>query len=58
MREVANSLSFISSVIADTAIIGSTCSGSVNYSASNLVLWGVNNVETICRFYNDRVKVY
>ncbi|KAA6401276.1 MAG: hypothetical protein EZS28_003193 [Streblomastix strix] len=60
-----NTLTFNGSVIAGTgATNGATMSqtppaaGSVNYSAGNPILWGVNSIGTEGGFYSDGAKVY
>ncbi|KAA6392578.1 MAG: hypothetical protein EZS28_011895 [Streblomastix strix] len=56
-----NTLSFNGSAIADTgATMSQTppAAGSVNYSAGNPILWGVNNAGTEGGFYSDGAKVY
>ncbi|KAA6384672.1 MAG: hypothetical protein EZS28_019801 [Streblomastix strix] len=53
-----NTLSFNGSVIAGTGTTGSDSNGSVNYSAGNPILWGVNSVGTEGGFYSDGAKVY
>ncbi|KAA6399282.1 MAG: hypothetical protein EZS28_005190 [Streblomastix strix] len=51
-------LSFNGSVIAGTGATNGATNGSVNYSAGNLILWGVNSVGTEGGFYSDGAKVY
>ncbi|KAA6363949.1 MAG: hypothetical protein EZS28_040524, partial [Streblomastix strix] len=53
-----NSLSFIGSVIAGTGATSGASNGSVNYSAGNPILWGLNGVDTNGGFYSDGPKVY
>ncbi|KAA6369074.1 MAG: hypothetical protein EZS28_035399 [Streblomastix strix] len=51
-------LSFNGSVIAGTGAINGATNGSVNYSAGNPILWGVNSVGTEGGFYSDGPKIY
>ncbi|KAA6404263.1 MAG: hypothetical protein EZS28_000221 [Streblomastix strix] len=54
-----NTLSFNGSVITGTgATYRASSSESVNYSAGNPILWGVNSVDTNGGFYSDEPKVY
>ncbi|KAA6395991.1 MAG: hypothetical protein EZS28_008482 [Streblomastix strix] len=53
-----NTLSFNGSVIAGTGTTGCASNGSVNYSAGNPILWGVNSVGTLGGFYSDGAQVY
>ncbi|KAA6384456.1 MAG: hypothetical protein EZS28_020016, partial [Streblomastix strix] len=53
-----NTLSFNGSVIAGTGTTNGATNGSVNYSAGNPILWGVNYVGTEGGFYSDGTKVY
>ncbi|KAA6369763.1 MAG: hypothetical protein EZS28_034712, partial [Streblomastix strix] len=53
-----NILSFNGSVIAGTGATTGASNGSVNYSAGNPILWGVNSVGTEGGFYSDGAKVY
>ncbi|KAA6397395.1 MAG: hypothetical protein EZS28_007082 [Streblomastix strix] len=53
-----NTLTFNGSVIAGTGATNGATSGSVNYSAGNPILWGVNSVGTEGGFYSDGAKVY
>ncbi|KAA6365334.1 MAG: hypothetical protein EZS28_039139 [Streblomastix strix] len=53
-----NTLSFNGSVIAGTGATGGASNGSVNYSAGNPILWGLNSVDTNGGFYSDGPKVY
>ncbi|KAA6361684.1 MAG: hypothetical protein EZS28_042789 [Streblomastix strix] len=53
-----NTLSFNGSVIAGTGTTNGATNGSVNYSAGNPILWGVNSVDTNGGFYSDGPKVY
>ncbi|KAA6375655.1 MAG: hypothetical protein EZS28_028818 [Streblomastix strix] len=53
-----NTLSFNGSVIAGTGTTNGATNGSVNYSAGNPILWGVNSVGTEGGFYSDGPKVY
>ncbi|KAA6366313.1 MAG: hypothetical protein EZS28_038160 [Streblomastix strix] len=54
----ANTLSFNGSVIAGTGAQSGASNGSVNYSAGNPILWGVNSVGTEGGFYSDGPKIY
>ncbi|KAA6377443.1 MAG: hypothetical protein EZS28_027030 [Streblomastix strix] len=53
-----NTLSFNGSVIAGVGAINGATNGSVNYSAGNPILWGLNSVDTNGGFYSDGPKVY
>ncbi|KAA6356082.1 MAG: hypothetical protein EZS28_048391 [Streblomastix strix] len=53
-----NTLTFNGSVIAGTGATNGATNGSVYYSASNPILWGVNSADPIGRFYSDGAKVY
>ncbi|KAA6362082.1 MAG: hypothetical protein EZS28_042391, partial [Streblomastix strix] len=53
-----NTLSFNGSVIAGTGATTGASNGSVNYSAGNSILWGVNSVDTNGGFYSDGPKIY
>ncbi|KAA6394096.1 MAG: hypothetical protein EZS28_010378 [Streblomastix strix] len=53
-----NTLSFNGSVIAGTGATSGASNGSVNYSAGNPILWGLNSVDTNGGFYSDGPKVY
>ncbi|KAA6393158.1 MAG: hypothetical protein EZS28_011313 [Streblomastix strix] len=53
-----NTLSFNGSVIAGTGASTGASNGSVNYSAGNPILWGVNSADTNGGFYSDGPKVY
>ncbi|KAA6359095.1 MAG: hypothetical protein EZS28_045379 [Streblomastix strix] len=53
-----NTLTFNGSVIAGTGATNGASNGSVNYSAGNLILWGVNSVGTEGGFYSDGPKIY
>ncbi|KAA6365350.1 MAG: hypothetical protein EZS28_039123, partial [Streblomastix strix] len=53
-----NTLSFNGSVIAGTGATNGASNGSVNYSAGNPILWGVNSVDTNGGFYSDGPKIY
>ncbi|KAA6390687.1 MAG: hypothetical protein EZS28_013782 [Streblomastix strix] len=53
-----NTLSFNGSVIAKTGASNGANNGSVNYSASNPILWGVNSTGTEGEFYSDGAKIY
>ncbi|KAA6402596.1 MAG: hypothetical protein EZS28_001875 [Streblomastix strix] len=49
-----NTLSFNGSIISGT---GATNGGSVNYSAGNPILWGVNSVDTNGGFYSNGTNI-
>ncbi|KAA6378178.1 MAG: hypothetical protein EZS28_026296, partial [Streblomastix strix] len=51
-------LTFNGSVIAGTGATSGASNGSVNYSAGNPILWGLNSVDTNGGFYSDGPKVY
>ncbi|KAA6372409.1 MAG: hypothetical protein EZS28_032064 [Streblomastix strix] len=53
-----NTLTFNGSVIAGTGATSGASNGSVNYSAGNPILWGLNSVDTNGGFYSDGPKVY
>ncbi|KAA6369514.1 MAG: hypothetical protein EZS28_034959 [Streblomastix strix] len=53
-----NILSFNGSIIAGTGATSGASNGSVNYSAGNPILWGVNSVGTEGGFYSDGPKIY
>ncbi|KAA6401972.1 MAG: hypothetical protein EZS28_002501 [Streblomastix strix] len=53
-----NTLIFNGSVIAGAGATNGASNGSVNYSAGNPILWGVNSVGTEGGFYSDGPKVY
>ncbi|KAA6354372.1 MAG: hypothetical protein EZS28_050101 [Streblomastix strix] len=53
-----NTLSFNGSVIAGTGASTGASNGSVNYSAGNPILWGVNSVGTEGGFYSDGPEIY
>ncbi|KAA6397249.1 MAG: hypothetical protein EZS28_007221 [Streblomastix strix] len=53
-----NTLSFNGSVIAGTGATSGSSNGSVNYSAGNPILWGLNSVDTNGGFYSDGPKIY
>ncbi|KAA6370320.1 MAG: hypothetical protein EZS28_034154 [Streblomastix strix] len=53
-----NTLTFNGSVIAGTCATSGASNGSVNYSAGNTILWGVNSVDTNGGFYSDGPKIY
>ncbi|KAA6365856.1 MAG: hypothetical protein EZS28_038618 [Streblomastix strix] len=53
-----NTLSFNGSVIAGTGATSGASNCSVNYSAGNPILWGLNSVDTNVGFYSDGPKVY
>ncbi|KAA6380988.1 MAG: hypothetical protein EZS28_023483 [Streblomastix strix] len=53
-----NTLSFNGSVIAGTGATNGASNGSVNYSAGNPILWGLNSVDTNGGFYSDGPKIY
>ncbi|KAA6391154.1 MAG: hypothetical protein EZS28_013316 [Streblomastix strix] len=48
-----NTLTFNGSVIAGTGATNGASNGSVNYSAGNPILWGVNSVGTEGGFYSN-----
>ncbi|KAA6404186.1 MAG: hypothetical protein EZS28_000295 [Streblomastix strix] len=52
-----NTLSFNGSIIAGTGTTGSASSGSVNYSAGNPILWGINSVDTTGGFYSNGTNI-
>ncbi|KAA6368241.1 MAG: hypothetical protein EZS28_036232, partial [Streblomastix strix] len=53
-----NTLTFNGSVIAGAGATNGASNGSVNYSAGNPILWGVNSVDTNGGFYSDGPKIY
>ncbi|KAA6381043.1 MAG: hypothetical protein EZS28_023428 [Streblomastix strix] len=53
-----NTLTFNGSVIAGTGATNGASNGSVNYSAGNPILWGLNSVDTNGGFYSDGPKIY
>ncbi|KAA6383216.1 MAG: hypothetical protein EZS28_021259 [Streblomastix strix] len=53
-----NTLTFNGSVIAGTGATSGASNGSVNYSAGNSILWGLNSVDTNGGFYSDGPKVF
>ncbi|KAA6389545.1 MAG: hypothetical protein EZS28_014928 [Streblomastix strix] len=53
-----NTLSFNGSVIAGVGATNGASGGTVNYSAGNPILWGVNSVDTNGEFYSNGPKVY
>ncbi|KAA6372686.1 MAG: hypothetical protein EZS28_031786, partial [Streblomastix strix] len=53
-----NTLTFNGSVIAGTGATSGASNGSVNYSAGNPILWGLNSVDTNGGFYSDGPKIY
>ncbi|KAA6378765.1 MAG: hypothetical protein EZS28_025706, partial [Streblomastix strix] len=53
-----NTLTFNGSVIAGAGATNGAANGSVNYSAGNPILWGVNSVGTEGGFYSDGPKIY
>ncbi|KAA6366456.1 MAG: hypothetical protein EZS28_038017 [Streblomastix strix] len=53
-----NTLSFNGSVIAGAGATNGASNGSVNYSAGNPILWGVNSVGNEGGFYSDGPKIY
>ncbi|KAA6383247.1 MAG: hypothetical protein EZS28_021229 [Streblomastix strix] len=53
-----NILTFNGSVIAGTGATSGATNGSVNYSAGNPILWGLNSVDTNGGFYSDGPKIY
>ncbi|KAA6389393.1 MAG: hypothetical protein EZS28_015078, partial [Streblomastix strix] len=52
-----NTLSFNGSVIAGTGASTGASNGSVNYSAGNPILWGVNSVGTEGGFYSNGTNI-
>ncbi|KAA6390658.1 MAG: hypothetical protein EZS28_013816 [Streblomastix strix] len=58
MSADGNTLSFNGSVIAGTGASTGASNGSVNYSAGNPILWGLNSMDTNGGFYSDGPKVY
>ncbi|KAA6373805.1 MAG: hypothetical protein EZS28_030668 [Streblomastix strix] len=52
-----NTLSFNGSVIAGTGATNGASNGSVNYSAGNPILWGVNSVGTEGGFYSNGTNI-
>ncbi|KAA6404036.1 MAG: hypothetical protein EZS28_000436 [Streblomastix strix] len=53
-----NTLSFNGSVIAGTRATNGATNGSINYSAGNQILWGVNSVDTDGGFYSNGTNVF
>ncbi|KAA6372042.1 MAG: hypothetical protein EZS28_032430, partial [Streblomastix strix] len=53
-----NTLSFNGSVIAGTSASSGAINGSVNYSAGNPILWGVNSTGTEGGFYSNGTNIY
>ncbi|KAA6315189.1 MAG: hypothetical protein EZS28_055457, partial [Streblomastix strix] len=53
-----NTLSFNGSVIAGTGAQNGATNGSVNYSAGNPILWGVNSTDPIGGFYSNGTNIY
>ncbi|KAA6371147.1 MAG: hypothetical protein EZS28_033327 [Streblomastix strix] len=53
-----NAFPFNGSVIAGTCASSEASNGSVNYSAGNPILWGVNSVGTECGFCIVGANVY
>ncbi|KAA6384828.1 MAG: hypothetical protein EZS28_019646 [Streblomastix strix] len=53
-----NTLTFNGSVIAGACATNGATNGSVNYSAGNPILWGVNSVGTKGGFQSDGPKIY
>ncbi|KAA6367520.1 MAG: hypothetical protein EZS28_036955 [Streblomastix strix] len=53
-----NTLTFNGSVIAGTGATNGATNCSVNYSAGNPILQGVNSADPIGSFYSDGAKVY
>ncbi|KAA6379538.1 MAG: hypothetical protein EZS28_024937 [Streblomastix strix] len=53
-----NTLSFNGSIIAGTGATNEANSGSVEYSAGNPILWGVNSVETEGGFYSNGINIF
>ncbi|KAA6367055.1 MAG: hypothetical protein EZS28_037418, partial [Streblomastix strix] len=52
-----NTLSFNGSVIAGTGASTGASNGSVNYSAGNPILWGLNSVDTNGGFYSNGTNI-
>ncbi|KAA6367778.1 MAG: hypothetical protein EZS28_036695 [Streblomastix strix] len=52
-----NTLTFNGSVIAGTGAINGASNGSVNYSAGNLILWGVNSTDPIGGFCSNGINI-
>ncbi|KAA6383213.1 MAG: hypothetical protein EZS28_021260 [Streblomastix strix] len=52
-----NTLYFNGSIIAGTGATSGASNGSVNYSAGNPILWGMNSTDPIGEFYSDGAKV-
>ncbi|KAA6374596.1 MAG: hypothetical protein EZS28_029877, partial [Streblomastix strix] len=52
-----NTLTFNGSVIAGTGATSGASNGSVNYSAGNPILWGVNSVDTNGGFYSNGTNI-
>ncbi|KAA6401061.1 MAG: hypothetical protein EZS28_003416 [Streblomastix strix] len=53
-----NTLIFNGSIIAGTGATSGATNSSVNYSAGNPILWGVNSVDTNGGFNSDGPKIY
>ncbi|KAA6386186.1 MAG: hypothetical protein EZS28_018284 [Streblomastix strix] len=53
-----NTLSFNRSVIAGTGATNGASNCSVNYSAGNPILWGVNSTDPIGGFYSNGTNIY
>ncbi|KAA6399966.1 MAG: hypothetical protein EZS28_004505 [Streblomastix strix] len=53
-----NTLSFNGSVIAGTGAQSGSSNSSVNYSAGNPILWGMNSVDTNNKFYSNENNVF
>ncbi|KAA6364561.1 MAG: hypothetical protein EZS28_039912, partial [Streblomastix strix] len=51
-------LSFNGSVIAGAGATNGASNGSVNYSAGNPILWGVNSTDPIGGFYSNGTNIY
>ncbi|KAA6384593.1 MAG: hypothetical protein EZS28_019883 [Streblomastix strix] len=51
-------LTFNGSVIAGTGVSTGAANGSVNYSAGNPILWGVNCTDPIGGFYSNGTNIY
>ncbi|KAA6369458.1 MAG: hypothetical protein EZS28_035015, partial [Streblomastix strix] len=52
-----NTLTFNGSVIAGTGATSGASNGSVNYSAGNPILWGVNSADTNGGFYSNGTNI-
>ncbi|KAA6366247.1 MAG: hypothetical protein EZS28_038226 [Streblomastix strix] len=53
-----NTLTIKGSVISEIGAINGATNGSINYSAGNSILWGVNSVGRESGFYSDGVNAY